>query len=149
MATQAGLAFQDVFLKSPYYAPTGMDSPFYERVAALPREKQWGVMERYNSRNACHFFTVCRADRPKSSYLIDFSSDDSLNYVPSLRHNCRLAGSVLHKPSWSRELNQVQVALVRQIDGRRTISEITAGDPGARSFFQSLWQQDYVAMGII
>jgi hypothetical protein len=118
-------------------------------VAALPREKQWAVMERYNSRNACHFFTVCRADRPKSSYLINFSSDDSLNYVPTLRHSCKLAGSVLHKAGWSRELKQVQVALARQIDGRRTIGEITAGDPGARMFFQSLWQQDYVAMGII
>lgn len=149
LATQAGLAFQDVFLKSPYYAPTGMDSPFYERVAALPREKQWAVMERYNSRNACHFFIACRADRPKSAYVIDFSSDDSLNYVPSLRHSCKLAGTVLHKPSWSRDLNPVQATLMRQVDGRKTIGQITSGDPGARMFFQSLWQQDYLAMGII
>jgi hypothetical protein len=39
-------------------------------------------MERIHTKNACHFFLACRPDRPKESYVIDFSTTACLDYVP-------------------------------------------------------------------
>ena len=162
LVTSAGLVFQDVFLKSGYYPPAASTSAFHAAVAALPEQKQWSIMERVNFRNACHFFTACRADRPTASYRIDFASADAVNYVPSLRYRCGLNGSQISRPDWGTNLDQVQVALARQMDGRRTIREIiNAAGKGltqdrmpadleqfARTFFRSLWQLDFVAVGL-
>jgi SAM-dependent methyltransferase len=163
LVASSGLVFQDLFLKSAYYPPMVSTSAFHAAVAALPEQKQWSIMERVNIRNACHFFTACRADRPTASYRIDFASADALDYVPSLRYRCGLNGNEISRPSWSTKLDAVQVALAQQMDGRRTIREIVAaaGKGGplqprsedelgqfAKTLFQSLWQLDFVAMGL-
>ena len=53
-----------------FAAPSG----FKPAVNALPENKIWSAMERVHTLNACHFFMACRSDRPKSSYVIDFSA---------------------------------------------------------------------------
>jgi len=163
LVTSAGLVFQDVFLKSAYYPPMVSTSAFHAAVAALPEQKQWSIMERVNIRNACHFFTACRADRPAASYRIDFASADALNYVPSLRYRCGLSGNQISRHNWSTNLDPVQAALVQQMNGRSTIREIIAAasqrgalqqrsqadhEQFAKTLFQSLWQLDFVAMGL-
>jgi SAM-dependent methyltransferase len=163
LVASAGLVFQDLFLKSAYYPPTASTSAFHAAVAALPEQKQWSIMERVNIRNACHFFTACRADRPTSTYRIDFGSADALDYVPSLRYRCGLSSDQLSRHDWSTSLDPVQQALIRQVDGRRTIREIiaAASQQGLNhgrgpadlelftgNFFRSLWQLDFVAMGL-
>jgi SAM-dependent methyltransferase len=67
LVAAAGLVFQEWFLKSSYEPATAPGNPFLEAVAALPKEQQWGVMERINHRNGCHFFTACRPERPPST----------------------------------------------------------------------------------
>jgi SAM-dependent methyltransferase len=163
LVASSGLVFQDLFLKSAYYPPMVSTSAFHAAVASLPEQQQWSIMERVNIRNACHFFTACHADRPTASYRIDFASANALNYVPSLRYRCGLSGNQISRPNWSTKLDAVQVALAQQMDGRRTIREIVAaagkgGAPQPRSeaelgqfaktLFQSLWQLDFVAMGL-
>jgi SAM-dependent methyltransferase len=163
LVASAGLVFQDLFLKSACYPPSSSASAFHAAVAALPREKQWAIMERVNIRNACHFFTVCRADRPPASYAIDFASAEVPNYVPSLRYRCGLSGNQISRSDWSTSLTPVQSALLQQMDGRRTIREIAAAatetgaippqnlaevEEFAKTLFQSLWQLDFVAMGL-
>jgi hypothetical protein len=162
LVASSGLVFQDLFLKSAYYPPMVSTSAFHAAVATLPGQKQWSIMERVNIRNACHFFTACRADRPTATYRIDFASADALNYVPSLRYRCGLSGNQISRPSWSTNLDAVQVALAQQVDGRRTIREIVAAagkglnqdrtpadlEQFAKTLFQSLWQLDFVAMGL-
>jgi len=162
LVASSGLVFQDLFLKSAYYPPMVSTSAFHAAVAALPEQKQWSIMERVNIRNACHFFTACRADRPTASYRIDFASADALDYVPSLRYRCGLNGNEISRPSWSTKLDAVQVALAQQMDGRRTIREIVAAagqglnqdrtpadlEQFAKTLFRSLWQLDFVAMGL-
>src|SRR6202012_5133367 len=75
LVASPGLAFQGWYHKTPYYpndlfaAPSG----FKPAVNALPENKIWSAMERVHTLNACHFFMACRSDRPKSSYVIDFS----------------------------------------------------------------------------
>ena len=163
LVASAGLVFQDLFLKSAYYPPVDSTNAFHTSVAALPERQQWSIMERINIRNACHFFTACRADRPRAAYAIDFASPASLDYVPMLRYRCELSGSQILRPDWTMTLDPVQTALLQQMDGRRTIREIVVAatqrgelplwspaelDQLGTSLFQSLWQLDFLAMGL-
>jgi SAM-dependent methyltransferase len=163
LVASAGLVFQGLFLKSAYYPPASSTSAFHASVAALPEQKQWSIMERVNIRNACHFFTACRADRPRGTYAIDFASAEALDYAPSLRYRCGLSGNQLSRYNWSMSLDPVQLALLQQMDGRRTIREIVAAasqsgvlpqrsqadlEQLGKTLFQSLWQLDFLAMGL-
>jgi SAM-dependent methyltransferase len=161
LVSSCGLVFQDWFLKAPYYPPVASGSPFHAAITALPVERQWAVMERVNSRNACHFFMACRADRPQASYAVDFASAGFSGYVPSLRHRCSLEGNGISCPGWSAPLDTSQLAILRHVDGGHTIGEALARavDGGAlahiappartqfaRELFQSLWQLDVIAV---
>ena len=163
LVESAGLTFQDVFLKASYYPPMPSTSPFYSAVAQMPCEQQWSTMQRINASNACHYFLACRPDRDPASYSIDFDSGDPLLYVPAFRKGCSLRSGVIHRHDWQRELTPLQAALIEQVDGHRTISDIVDTVTGSGAFaradrsevvalgletFQSLWHQDYLAMGI-
>ncbi len=165
LVTSAGLIFQGWFLKAPYYAhdlftPT---NGFQTAANELPETKLWSVMERVQPSNACHFFMACRPDRPKESYTIDFSTENSLDYVPLFRLRCGLSGTEIFRPDWRTSLNAAQLPFVRHVDGRRTIREITARvaqggetkranvadlENSGRKLFQSLWRLDFLAMGL-
>lgn len=165
LVATAGLLFQGWLLKAPYYAHdlSGSANAFYRAVNALPETKLWSVMERINTLNACHFFMACHADRPKECYTIDFSSADSLNYVPLMRMRCGISGAEIFRPDWRMSLNPAQLPFVRNVDGRRTIREIAAcvalsgesAEAGAarfetfgRELFQSLWRLDFVSIAL-
>ena len=107
LVASAGLVFQDLFLKSAYYPPMVSTSAFHAAVAALPEQKQWSIMERVNIRNACHFFTACRADRPRGTYAIDFASPGAIDFVPSFRYRCGLSGNQLSRHNWTTTLGAV------------------------------------------
>lgn len=158
----AGLVFQGWFFNAPYYphdsvAPT---RELHRVVNELSERKLWSVMERIQTRNACHFFMACRPDRRKESYAVDFSADESFDYIPTMRLRCGLSGTEIYRPDWSMPLNAAQLPFVQNVDGRRTIGQIAeavvqtgsrragTGDPGnfARKLFQSLWRLDFLAM---
>jgi SAM-dependent methyltransferase len=165
LVTSAGLVFQGWLLNAPYY-PHDLFAPgseLYTAINALPETKLWSVMERLHIFAACHFFMACGPDRPKESYTIDFSTDDSLDYVPLMRMRCGLSGTDIVKPGGRMSLNEAQLPFVRNIDGGRTIREIAArvaqsgesARAGAadlenfgRRLFQSLWRLDFVAMAL-
>jgi SAM-dependent methyltransferase len=163
LVESAGLVFQDVFLKSSYYAPTPSANSFFSAVSDMPREQEWSIMQRINASNACHYFLACRPDRDPASYAIDFDSGDPLRYVPLFRKGCGLRGNAIYRYDWERGLTPLQTALIEQVDGHRTISDIVdaaiSGSTFARAdtaevvavsleTFRSLWQQDFLAMGI-
>jgi SAM-dependent methyltransferase len=164
LVTSAGLVFQGWFLKAPYYPPDLIAAPnrLYPLVNALPDAKISSVMERIQTSNGCHFFMACRPERPKESYTIDFSTEDSLDYVPLMRMRCGLSGAEIFRPDWRMSLNAAQLPFVQHIDGRRTIREIAecvaqSGSRRAnaadlekfgRKLFQSLWRLDFLAMGL-
>ena len=163
LVAAAGLVFQDLFLKAPYYAPRSSDSAFLTAVAALPRERQWSVMERVNPRNACHYFLACRPERSRRAYEVDFDAPHATDYVPSLRLACRLEGDVLHRhDGWQLRLDTETAALLRAVDGRTSIDGVidraiahgadSAGDRAALTtraleMFRTLWQLDFLALG--
>jgi hypothetical protein len=140
-----------------------MASAFHTAVTNLPEPQQWSVMERINFRNACHFFTACRKDRPKESYAIDFSGDGVYDFVPSLRYRCVLNGNQLSRYDWSVALNHVEAIIMKNVNGQRTIANIiekisTTEVHGSlqhaelkavcKALFQRLWQLDFLAMGL-
>jgi SAM-dependent methyltransferase len=165
LVTSAGLAFQGWLLNAPYY-PHDMFAPgtaAHQAVNALSERQLWSVMERLHIFSGCHFFMACRPDRPKESYVIDFSTEDSLDYVPMFRMRCGLSDTEIFRPDWRMNLNAAQLPFVQHVDGRRTIREIAAdvaqiGGPQrsgvddredfGRKLFQSLWRLDFVAMGL-
>jgi SAM-dependent methyltransferase len=163
LVASAGLVFQGWFLKSAYEPPTPPGGGFYSAVAALPDRERWGVMERINTRNGCHFFTACRADRPPATYRVDLASPAILDAVPHFRHRCGLDGTTVYRYDWRLPLEPPQAALVRLVDGRRTLREIVAQaaqepaaaghDPErltalARTLFASLVNRDFVMLGL-
>lgn len=163
LVASAGLVFQGWFLKSAYEPPAPPRGGFYEAVAALPDRQRWGVMERINTRNACHFFTACRADRPPATYRVDLNLPAILDAVPHFRHRCGLDGVTVFRHDWRLPLDPVQAALVRLVDGRRTLREIVAGaalDPTtaghaperlatlAHTLFTSLVNRDFLVLGL-
>jgi len=163
LVASSGLAFNDWFLKRPYYPPVSAGSAFESSVAALPVERQWAVMEAINASNPCHFFTACRKERAESTYRIDFRTTGFLDYVPSLRYRCEISGAQLCCPGWSQTLDHSELALLQAMDGRRTIGEIVAeASTGewlaqmdvavqrefAHDLFRSLWQRDVLAIGL-
>jgi SAM-dependent methyltransferase len=163
LVESAGLVFQDVFLKSSYYAPAPSTNSFFAAVSDMPREQQWSIMQRINASNACHYFLACRPDRDPASYAIDFDSGDPLRYVPLFRKGCGLRGNAIYRYDWERGLTPLQAALIEQVDGLRSIQGIVdaviSGSAFARAdtaevvavsleTFRSLWQQDFLAMGI-
>jgi hypothetical protein len=162
LVTSAGLEFQGWLINSPYY-PHDWFTPgtaAYDAFNALPERQLWSVMERLTIFGACHFFMACRPERAKDSYTIDFSHPDCLDYVPSMRLRCGLAGTDLLKPGGRLSLNPAQLPFVQQVDGRRSIRDIAARVAQAgprrgatadvedfgRKLFRSLWRLDFVAM---
>jgi SAM-dependent methyltransferase len=160
----AGLVFQDMFIKSPYYPPIKSSNAFYDSVLKQPEEKQWSLMERINFENGCHFFTACRKERPKETYKIDFASSNFLNYLPQLRFRCSLSGDILSRYDWSVQLSPLEVAFLERSNGHRTIgviiSEIALGSQSinrtpeeleqlARISFQRFWRLDFLEMHLV
>lgn len=161
LVASAGLVFQDLFFKSPYYPPINSPSAFHSRVAALQQSKQWSIMERVNFSNACHFFTACRSDRSPESYAVDFRSSKMSDFIPSFRYRCGLDGNQVFRPGWSMTLDPMSLAIVQHVDGLKTISEILLDVSRSsvfaphsqedrakyvRDLFQSLWQLDFLAI---
>lgn len=161
LVASAGLVFQEWFMKACYYPPVNPTNDFEASLAALPEARQWAAMERINSRNACHFFTACRADRPTARYRIDFASPAATDYVPALRYRCGLEGDEILRPGFRRRLDPLALALAQQIDGRRTLREIVndasrrgglpqrdaaEGEALGRQVCRALWQDDFLAI---
>ncbi|MCK0172925.1 bifunctional 2-polyprenyl-6-hydroxyphenol methylase/3-demethylubiquinol 3-O-methyltransferase UbiG [Mycolicibacterium sp. F2034L] len=164
LVADAGLVFQDWFLRTPYYMHEmhSPDNEMTQAVHALPREKHWSVMERLQTTNGCHFFIACRPERPKSSYTIDFSKLESLDYVPSWRIAAGTRGDEIFTNSARFKVTPVQAAIARNVDGESTIRQIAAAavkgsamheaekkaEKTARKLFEALWRLDGVAVAL-
>jgi SAM-dependent methyltransferase len=162
LVDSAELVFQDLLFKAPYSPPSSSTNPFLASVAQLDTAQQWAIMEQVNFRNGCHFFTACRADRPESTYKIDFQDAQALSYVPALRHRCALNGHHLSRPGWSMPLDALQQQAALLIDGQRTLAQIaqallvgqaptfsnrSEAEKFTLDWCRSLWLGDFVSIG--
>lgn len=161
LVSSAGLVFQDLLFKKPYHAPLESTDPFLKAASMLPKEQQWAVMERIYFRNGCHFFMACRPERARAEYTVDFTDPDASRYVPMFRYRCRLEGEQFFGPNSTQTLTAVHAALLRFVDGQRSIEDIAveaarqglflASDlSSARAkvlmAFKGFWQNDQILM---
>jgi SAM-dependent methyltransferase len=158
LVSSAGLVFQDLLQKTSYYPAPLQRSAFYSSISELPDRQQWSIMERINHRNACHFFMACHPSREPDSYCIEFDSNDFEDYIPHFRYRCGFNGHQVYKPNSTMGLGSAQCAMIRLVDGKRSISEMISDSQFtnelggkidakvfARNFFRSLWRTDFTA----
>lgn len=83
--------------------------------------------------------------------------------VPAFRYRCGLNGDVVFRPGWNMNLGPSQAALVKNVYGCQTVIEIITvakrsispdlrgpfnAEGFGRTLFQSLWQRDFLSMGL-
>jgi len=167
LVEQAGLRFQG-WQENFYYYPNGQmpsDLPLFARLEALPTQALWAAMELHHGGIGRHEFFCCRADRPASSFQLDFDGERFFDLVP-MRRISRLIepdpargrrAAILRAPFPEVSLDEVQLRLFHCIDGQRSIrrciadSNVAAGSPEqlrafAKQFFISLWRLGYALL---
>ena len=100
----------------------------------LPVAKQWEIVELMGQSMARHNFLLCHPEKDERDYILDFSEDKWLDYIPSRRHplvaQTALDGSrasrrlAIHRLSHSVALEAREAELFQQVDGARTIRDI-------------------------
>ena len=83
---------------------------------------------------ARHHFLLCHPKKDKRDYILEFSGDEWLDYIPSRRHPLAVQPTfdgarasrrlVIRRLSHSFPLETLEAALLEQVDGNRTIRDI-------------------------
>ena len=100
----------------------------------LPVANQWEIVELVGQSLARHNFLLCHPEKDKRDYILEFSRDEWLDYIPSRRHPLAVLPAsgaaraarplVIHRLSHSVALETFEAALFEQVDGARTIRDI-------------------------
>jgi hypothetical protein len=147
VVTNAGLIFQNWLFNSPYYPSTNVSQSdaFITKISALPIEQQWAVMERLNTRNACHVFMACESSRDIPPPGLPQA--DLLKKVPVLRHPFKMRTGKLHRHQQLVELREHNADLMAKIDGKHTVAELCLGNNQALTVntLAELWRLDVIA----
>lgn len=155
MAAAAGLVFQG-WTENAYYHPEAYlqeDHPLRDAIARLPPAEMWMAMDEFAAQ-AGHGFLLCRTDRPREHYEIEFSSARWLDYVPILRHGTQImaadpatgAPTLVRRGQLQYPLTDDQALILRHMDGKRAIRAIldSARPPeperSGRTLFRLLWR---------
>ena len=159
------LAFQGWYHKTPYY-PHELFAPpsrFQPAVNALPENKICVSDGTHADVERLPLLHGMPAERPKSSYEIDFSAPEASDYLPLMRMRCGVDGDEAFWPAGRVRLKPTQLAFMRGVDGHRTIRAIAADlaqqeppngvskadlESFGRNLFQSLWRLDLVAVAL-
>jgi SAM-dependent methyltransferase len=143
--------------------------PLRRSIETLPAVDQWRMVELIGQNLRKHFVLACHADRPESDYTLDFTGQDWLDYVPSLRppitilsdpgdesnEGPRTTTTPVKRLGHRFELNGLEADLLKRVDGKRPIIEIVEDDALnesdalprvhlAREFFQRMAGWDHL-----
>jgi SAM-dependent methyltransferase len=116
--------------------------PLRKSIETLPDSDRWRLVELIGQSLQKHFFLVCHVDRPETDYTLDFSGQAWLDYVPRLHPTLAILrgqfGASSERPAASDtvveryghrvELDTLEAALLRRVDGERPIIEIIEDD---------------------
>ncbi len=158
--TDAGLRFGRWLRQAQYLPECGgpAATPHAARLMRLAEAEQFAALELFRGTMARHTVVAHRSADPPEAARVDFGGDAWLSYVPvrvpdtiEVRENLPAGATAvlinrahtytdIYLPIGARE-----EALLRGVDGARTIGEIAAGRADlARTFFQQLWRYDQV-----
>ncbi len=109
-------------------------NPVRKLAETLPVANQWEIVELMGQSVARHNFLLCHPEKEKRDYILEFSGDEWLDYIPSRRHPLAVQPTserdrasrpiVIHRLSHSVALDTFEAALFEQVDGNRTIRDI-------------------------
>ena len=143
-------------------------NPVRKLAETLPLASQWEIVELMGQSVSRHNFLLCHPQKDKRDYILEFSGDEWLDYIPSRRHPLavqptfdgpRASGRlVIRRLSHSFPLEAFESALLEQVDGDRTIRDIlrtthTAQNnkdslSAARRFFSCMADWDHLQFEI-
>jgi SAM-dependent methyltransferase len=142
-------------------------NPVRKLAETLPVADQWEIVELMGQSVARHNFLLCHPEKDKRDYIVEFSGDEWLDYIPSRRHPLaaqRFDGAkasrrlVINRLSHSVALEPIEAELFEQIDGARTIRDILRTThapknnedllPAARRFFGCMAEWDHLQFEI-
>jgi 2-polyprenyl-3-methyl-5-hydroxy-6-metoxy-1,4-benzoquinol methylase len=108
------------------------DSLIKEKILKLPEVEQWPILELFNNISGTHRFILCHPAREKI-FKIKFDEKGWLDFVPVIRSGLKLVklGDIQKntpaklKRNWHEfSANKIGMALLQQVNGRRSIHEI-------------------------
>lgn len=109
-------------------------NPVRKLAERLPVANQWEIVELMGQSVARHNFLLCHPEKDKRDYILEFSGDEWLDYIPSRRHPLAVQRTfdgakaskrlVIHRLSHSVALETIEAELFEQVDGNRTIRDI-------------------------
>ena len=109
-------------------------NPVRKLAETLPVANQWEIVELMGQSVARHNFLLCHPEKDKRDYMLEFSGDEWLDYIPSRRHPLAVQSTfdaarasrrlVIHRLSHSVPLETIEAELFEQVDGNRTIRDI-------------------------
>jgi SAM-dependent methyltransferase len=129
------LTLQSWLDKQKYSLSATIADPHIRKLAeTLPAASQWEIVELIGQSLARHNFLLCHPEKDKRDYILSFSGDEWLDYIPSRRHPLKVVATtdrarasrplVIHRLSHSVALDTFEAALFEQVDGNRTIGDI-------------------------
>jgi 2-polyprenyl-3-methyl-5-hydroxy-6-metoxy-1,4-benzoquinol methylase len=166
---RCGMAFGRWLRQAPYLPQCGTaaKTPHFARLVRLPLKEQYAAIELFRGTMLRHSAILRRDDEPAGAGAIRFDGEDWLGYRPirlpatiAIRERLPAgAAAVLVNRLHTcldiyLPIDAEQLRWLEQIDGHRTIAEIThnpSASPNgeqrllrARDFFERLWQYDQV-----
>ncbi|MDH5557711.1 MAG: class I SAM-dependent methyltransferase [Alphaproteobacteria bacterium] len=133
-----GLTFQ-AWVQPAFYNPDVAipeNHPLYQRMEQLPDEERWAAMELFGGILSRHDFCVCRPDRPRDSYNIDFTDPGFAGRAVPLSQGGTLASAAAGRPAILSSPRRPPMTLppplatiFQQIDGARTIAQCLESAP--------------------
>jgi SAM-dependent methyltransferase len=109
-------------------------NPVRKLAETLSVANQWEIVELMGQSLARHNFLLCHPEKDKRDYILSFSGDEWLDYIPSRRHPLKVLATsdrarasrplVMSRLSHSVALETFEAALFEQVDGNRTIRDI-------------------------
>jgi SAM-dependent methyltransferase len=109
-------------------------NPVRKLAETLPVANQWEIVELIGQSLARHNFLLCHPEKDRRDYILDFSGDEWLDYIPSRRHPLAVAPTsgrdralrpiVIQRLSHSVALDAFEAALFGQVDGSQAIRDI-------------------------
>jgi hypothetical protein len=145
LISESNLKFQSWLDNLDYsvslHIPDSQD-PLRTLIETLPRADQWRLAELIGQAMGRHFVLACHVDRPEAHYALDFTGQEWLDYVPSLRPGIVMPGgrrsdTILGLPPTAMsirryghqvELSMLEAGLFVQVDGKKSIIEILEDD---------------------
>lgn len=141
-ARRAGLTFRGWLDKSLYSveALVPFNHPLRPLLEKLPDPEQWAALELLTQALGCHRFLLCHEDVPAATWTPDFSGEDWLDYLPTLRPPVTVervsdqangAPAAVRRAHAQFEVQAHECPLLENVDGVKTIQDIIDAYPAS------------------